>query len=105
MTDRHCLRHKDRPAIGNCYQCHKPMCAECRYAPTLSEGLFCSQACYDQYLAYQSRKRPALKPSRLKRLVVAAVLLALLAAAVLVGGAKGIPILKSIRQAILGSGR
>lgn len=104
MPQRHCIHHPGRPAIGNCYQCHKPLCEACSYdAPT--DGIFCNQSCYDQYLAYQSRKRPSARPSPLKKVVAALVVLAVLAAAIYVGGGMGIPVLKEIRDAIVSRAR
>jgi hypothetical protein len=106
MGERHCIRHPDRPAVGNCYQCHKPLCSQCCYTAPGADGLFCNQGCYDQYLAYQGRKRPEPRPFRLKRLVIALLLLAAIAAgAIFIGGAQGIPVLKSIRDALTSSGR
>ncbi|MFW6161462.1 MAG: B-box zinc finger protein [Planctomycetota bacterium] len=97
MPQRYCLTHKDRPAVGLCHQCHKPLCEECRYdeAP---QGLFCSRECYDQHLAYHSRKRPAVRRSRLKSLVVGLVLLLVLggAAAVVAQTVFGIAVLERI---------
>ena len=83
MSQRHCLNHKDRPAVGLCHQCHAPICEECRYeAP--ADGLFCSQQCYDRYVAYQSRKQAPHRPGRLKSLAVGLFLLLILAAAAVV---------------------
>ena len=100
-VQRDCIRHTGRPAVGQCYLCHKPICEECRYvAPAY--GVFCSQECYDRYIAYHSRKQPVIRGSRLKSMVVGLVILAVLAAGVIfVGGALGLPILKPIRDAIL----
>jgi hypothetical protein len=98
-TTANCIRHTDRPAVGHCYQCHKPLCKDCRY-PGAPDGLFCGQACYDQYLAYQARKQPVVKESRLKSLAIGVLLLAAVAAAVVIGGKMGVPVLKDIYKAI-----
>ncbi|MFP4058434.1 MAG: hypothetical protein ACLF0G_16320 [Candidatus Brocadiia bacterium] len=102
MGERHCIHHPDRPAAGLCHHCHRPICEECRYeAP--SEGLFCSQECYDRHLAYRSRRQPVIRRGRLKSFLVGLVLLAGLAAAVVFGGARlGVPALESLRDALLG---
>jgi len=101
MSQRHCIRHTDRPAIGNCFQCHKPICGECRYEGA-ADGLFCSRECYDAYLAYQSRKQPVVKRGRLKSLVVGLLVLAVVGAgAIFIGGGLGLPVLRPIRDAIL----
>ena len=100
-AQRDCINHTGTPAVGQCNLCHKPICEQCRYAaPT--DGLFCSQECYDKFIAYHSRKQPVLKRSRLKSMVVGLVILAVVAAvAVFVGGALGLPVLTPIRDAIL----
>lgn len=100
MPERHCIHHADRPAIGNCFQCHKPLCEDCNYdAPT--DGIFCDQVCYDRYVAYQGRRKPAYKGSPLRKVVSVLIALAVLAAAIYVGGGMGIPVLKDIRDAIM----
>jgi hypothetical protein len=101
-TQTHCINHKGRPAVGHCYQCHKPLCEACRYEAA-AEGLFCGQACYDHYLAYQARKRPPLRSSRLGSLLIGLLVLAVLAAAALyVGGGKlGLPVLRNAYRAVL----
>ena len=86
MPQRYCLTHKERPAVGQCNLCHKPICEECRYAGP-AEGLFCSAECYDKYLAYHSRKQPVVRSSRLKSLVIGClIVLAIAAVALFVGG-------------------
>ena len=99
MAARHCINHPDVPAVGHCYQCHRPICNACRY-PTGSPDIFCSEGCYDQYLAYQSRRRPEASGSPLRGLGVALFVLAALGLAVFIGGAMGIPVLEDIREAI-----
>jgi len=98
VAQRFCLEHTDRPAIGLCHQCHKPICEECRYdeAP---EGLFCSRECYDRHLAYHSRKPPEIKGSRLKSMAVGCLILLVVVAvlAALADRVLGIPILRWIR--------
>jgi hypothetical protein len=101
-TETHCVNHKDQPAIGHCHQCHKPLCEACRY-DAAAEGLFCDQACYDRYLAYQASKRPPLKRGRLKSLLVGLLFLIVLAAAALYvgGGMLGLPVLRNAYRAVL----
>jgi hypothetical protein len=97
MPQRYCLTHKDRPAVGLCQQCHRPICEQCRYdeAP---HGLFCSSECYDRHLAYHSRKQPPARSSRLKSLAVGLLLLLVLAgaAAVVAERVFGIAIVRRI---------
>jgi hypothetical protein len=95
-----CIRHSDRPAVGHCFQCHKPLCKECRFA-AVQDGVFCNQACYDQYLAYQSRRKPLVKEARFRSLIIGAILLAAVAAAILIGGKMGLPVLKDIYKLIV----
>jgi hypothetical protein len=104
VPERNCINHHDRPAIGQCFQCHKPLCEECRYDEAAAAGIFCSQACYDQHMAYHGRKQPVIKGSGLKSLVVGLMILAVVAlAAIYVGGGKmGLPVLKSLYKSIFG---
>ncbi len=101
MSQRHCINHKDTPAIGQCHQCHKPICEACRYdeAP---EGLFCSSTCYDHYLAYHSRRQPVVRGSRLKSMAIGCAIV--LAAAIGLAGVAqfvlGIPVLQWVRRLI-----
>jgi len=100
-TGTHCINHKGTPAIGHCHQCHKPLCEACRYDKAAAEGLFCNQACYDQYIAYASRRKPVVKSSRMRSMVAGIILLVILAAAVYVGGGMmKLPVLKSIYQMV-----
>ncbi len=102
-TGTNCIHHNDRPAVGHCYQCHKPLCQECRYDEVAAEGIFCNRACYDQHLAYKSRQQPVIQASRLRSFVAGLVILAIIAAAIYIGGGKmGLPVLKSIYKAIFG---
>ena len=105
MAKRDCIRHTGTPAIGQCYLCHKPICEECRF-DTPSEGIFCGQECYDKYIAYQGRKQPLLRSPRLKSMAIGLlIIIVLAAAAIYLGGALGLPVLKPIRDAILPGAR
>ena len=98
-----CINHPDRPAIGYCQQCHKPLCSACR-DDSIPDGIFCGQDCYDRHLAYRSRQQPVIRSSRLKSMVIGLVILAALAAGALYVGGKvlGIAALEPLAQSIFG---
>jgi len=101
MGQRDCIHHTGTPAVGQCHLCHKPICQACK-AATPGEGLFCSQECYDGYIAYQGRKQPVIRGSRLKSIIIGLLLLLALAAGLIyVGSSCGCPVLTRVRNAIL----
>ena len=96
---RHCIHHTDRPAVGLCHQCHKPICVDCCYdVPT--DDVFCSRECYDRYLAYHSRKPPAIRRSGLKSLAVGCLILLVagVGLAIVAQRVLGLPVLDWIRK-------
>ena len=105
MPERNCLNHKDRPAIGQCNLCHKPICEACRYAAP-AQGLFCGAECYDKFVAYQGRRQPVVRSSPLKSLVVGLLILAALAAGAVVigGGMLRLPVLRTVYDAVMPRG-
>ncbi|MFH1680515.1 MAG: hypothetical protein ABIH26_07715 [Candidatus Eisenbacteria bacterium] len=78
MPIRNCLNHKSVPATVQCFQCHKPVCDECRCTTAL--GDFCSDACAGKYAEFKASYREARlhQPSLVLRLVKLAVALAVL---------------------------
>ncbi|MBI5366633.1 MAG: hypothetical protein HZA54_06325 [Planctomycetes bacterium] len=43
MQEKYCLNHRDVAAVGQCHQCHKPVCGKCLV--TAPNGKFCSPEC------------------------------------------------------------
>ena len=102
MPERNCVRHHDRPAVAQCFQCHRPICEECRFKEARA-GVFCSQECYDQHVAYVGRKQAVIKQGGgLKSMVIGLVFLAaIVLAAVYIGGGKmNLPILNKLYKMI-----
>jgi len=102
VPERNCIRHHDRPAVGQCFQCHRPLCEACRFDEAAA-GVFCGQECYDQHMAYQGRKQAVIKQGGgLKSMVLGLVFLAaIVLGAIYIGGGKmGLPILKSLYKLI-----
>ncbi len=57
---RFCLNHKDRSAVAQCHQCHKPVCAECLVDQ--DGGKFCSPPCAARNREFKtSYKEPNIK--------------------------------------------
>jgi hypothetical protein len=61
MAAKSCLNHREREAVAQCHQCHKPMCAECVMDDPL--GKFCSPQCLARFREFKARwKEPDTKP-------------------------------------------
>ncbi len=45
-----CIFHPDRPAVARCFQCHKPLCQECRVIE--ATRVFCSSKCASRYRTF-----------------------------------------------------
>ncbi|HPZ06555.1 MAG TPA: hypothetical protein PL110_00445 [Candidatus Eremiobacteraeota bacterium] len=43
MAGSMCLRHQERPAVGRCKLCLKPVCEECKIET--ADGIFCGEEC------------------------------------------------------------
>ena len=72
-----CVYHPDRPAVANCYQCHKPVCEECR---VIDAGrAFCSKKCASRYRTVDLHyAKEAAKPSKWRMVyIVICIVLAL----------------------------
>jgi hypothetical protein len=58
-----CVYHPDRAAVANCYQCHKPICEECRVIE--AARAFCSKKCASRYRTVELHyAKEETKPSR-----------------------------------------
>jgi hypothetical protein len=87
----YCVVCHDRPADHRCRQCHKLVCDECAFKD--DNGVFCCRDCAAAFRSYKQaaeRVRPAGTGAaqKLVNLTVTLVLLAVIAAAVYVYGAK-----------------
>ena len=78
-----CFNHTERPAVGRCRQCHRPLCDEC--AKGFPEGRFCSFACVEKHKDFAKRNVPAQPKTPSKLLTKFIFLLIILAAVVFVG--------------------
>ncbi len=59
--DKVCLTHRDKVAVAQCHQCHKPVCQMCVMDDPL--GKFCSPQCVARYKEFKNRwKEPNTKP-------------------------------------------
>lgn len=58
-----CINHPRRPAVASCYQCHKPICEQCR---VIEAGrAFCSKKCASRYRTIDLHyARQEAKPSK-----------------------------------------
>jgi hypothetical protein len=48
-----CKNHPTKKAVDKCTQCLEPLCPECRIL--LKHGVFCSDACYKEFLEVRER--------------------------------------------------
>ena len=89
--ERQCVICHDRQADHQCRQCHKKVCDVCAFKD--DAGVFCSRDCAATFRSFMQDKTGAPAKGggfvkRLVRLIVILVLLALVAGAVYVVGAK-----------------
>jgi hypothetical protein len=83
-----CIHHTDRTATARCYTCHKPICSDCVVRE--GEGTFCGTACASNYTKFHAKfqsERPGFF-GRIKRFMAACLVLVILAAILIVVGAK-----------------
>lgn len=74
------------PAVAHCHTCHKPVCKSC--VVKSGDGSFCSSACAQNYAKFHARYKGEGGSSILWKLIKAAVILAILAAAAVFIAAK-----------------
>ena len=88
MTGKMCISHTATPAVTRCVMCFKPLCADCI---VVSDGAdTCSDECAQNYLNSASlrhdmeRKEILKKKQALKRKIIRAIVLIIVAVAILV---------------------
>jgi hypothetical protein len=47
-----CMYHPKRKAVTSCFQCHKPLCADC--VVEAGDGRFCSTLCAEKHQDYKA---------------------------------------------------
>jgi hypothetical protein len=73
-----CLVHKTAPASVLCFQCHKPICAEC--VIMTAGGSFCSMDCDLTYRTFKAGMSAARTRGRLARILLIVILVIALVA-------------------------
>lgn len=91
-----CLNHPDRTAVARCKQCHKPLCERC--VKKMPGGIYCSDECYQKMGAFQERverldeqrRRGPRVGKLIGRLVLAAVVIAVLYYVFIIEGVRSV---------------
>jgi len=90
MVEGKCVTCHERPADHRCIQCHKPICDDCAFKDAY--GVFCSRECSARHQSFRQEQAGARAKGgpvkALIKLIIVLALLAIVAGAVYVYGAK-----------------